>query len=244
MTDQQYKTRHHELPLVRVVARVAVAVAETSTWFRRSLQVHLRENVPVRIDAAPGYAYALCPRDAEREPVLALRLVFRWRAGRLYIDSATGTDGRAINLGALLTVPTLEEIAAEALGHAGEDSALSRSGLHPAVQTQLTETSRQETALRRALLGQVLAGNSAAMCLCVKLLGTAFGGFDPLGAVYKQAAEKFATVPYAPHLRDLLAAQVASPLATALRSAARDFCHHLETAHIEAEWAAELLARA
>lgn len=244
MTATEYKTRHHELPLIKVGKRVAVAVAETSAWFRRSVKPHLWENIPVRIDAAAGYAYALFADGSAREPVQALRLVLRWHAGQLYLESATGTDGRAIDLRALLTTPTLEELAEQALRHPAQDSALSRSGLHPAVQSQVAETSRQETALRRALLGEVLHGNSAAMCLCVKLLGTSFGGYDPHGDLYKQAAEKLATVAYAPHLRDLLTSLIASPLMTAIRGTAVDFCHHLETAGIESTWTAEQLARA
>ena len=56
--------------------------------------------------------------------------------------------------------------------------------------------------------------------------------------------EKLATVPYAPHLRDLLAALLAAPRATALRDAATAFCRHLEVAGVEHEWASERLARA
>jgi hypothetical protein len=244
MLEQEYKTRHHELPLIRVGGRVVVHVPETSEWFRRSVQPHLRANVPVRIDAAEGYAYSLRPRAFEREPVLARRLILRWSSGRLYLDSARGTDGRPVELNVLLSKPTLEELAETALNNPVEDTALSKSGLRPVVQAQLAETARQESALRLALLAQVLAGDSSALCLCVKLLGASFGGFDAKGDLYQQATEKLATVPYAPHLRDLVASLLASPLDSAVRTAAVAFCRHLEAADIEAAWAAELLTRA
>jgi hypothetical protein len=244
MLEQQYKTRHHELPLVRVGKRVAVYVPETSEWFRRSVQPHLRANVPVRIDAAEGYAYSLYPREFDREPVLARRLILRWSSGRLYLDSARGPDGQRVDLSALLTEPTLDEIADTALNNAVEDPTLARSGLHPGVQAQLAETARQESALRLALLAQVLAGDTSALCLCVKLLGASFGGFDARADLYQQATEKLATVPYAPHLRDLVAALLGSPQDSAVRTAAVAFCRHLEAADIEATWAAELLTRA
>jgi hypothetical protein len=244
MTETQYKTRHHELPLIRSGGRIAVAVSGTSEWFRKSVQSHLREGVPVRIDAAAGYAYALWPRDTDREAVLARRLVLRWQGGRLYLDSATGIDGNPVNLGLLFKKSTIEETVAEALSGPTEDTALARSGLHPNVQAQLAATAKQETALRQALLGQVLAANPAAMVLCVKLLGTLFGGCDMEGDMYKQASEKFATARYAPHLRDLLSQLVSSSMPSALRTAAVDFCRHLEETKIEPEWAAEQLSRA
>jgi hypothetical protein len=244
MIDQRYKTRHHELPLVRVGERVIVFVLEASDWFRRSVQPHLQPNVPVRIDAAEGYAYALYPRDFDRAPVLARRLILRWSSGRLYLDSARGTDGRHVDLNALLTRPTVEELAETALSHPTIDTALSKSGLHPKVQSQLAETARQESALRLALMAQVLAGDTSAMCLCVKLLGSSFGGCDPTGDLYQQATEKLATARYAPHLRDLTAALIAGPLPSPVRSAAVAFCQHLQASDIETSWAAELLSRA
>jgi hypothetical protein len=245
MIDTQYTTRHHELPLVQSRRRVAVVVGETSAWFRRSIQPHLAENVPVRIDAAEGYAYSLQARDIDRPPVLARSVVFRWRAGYLYLEAARGTDGQRVDLNALFAVPTVEEIAEEALRQTVEDPALSSSGLHPHVQSQLAETARQERALRRALLAQVLVGDTAAMCLCVKLLRTSFGGCDADGDLYQQASTKLATVPYAPHLRDLLATLITARRdAGAIRDAATDFCRHLAAAEIEAKWASELLGRA
>ena len=38
-----------------------------------------------------------------RPPVLARRVVFLWRAGQLLIDSATGTDGRPVDLSTIFT---------------------------------------------------------------------------------------------------------------------------------------------
>jgi hypothetical protein len=244
MIDQQYKTRHHELPLVRAGARAVVYVTEASDWFRRSVQPHLKVNVPVRIDAAPGYAYALQPREFDRVPVLARRLILRWYGGRLFLDAARGVDGQPVDLNSLLSRPTLEEAAEAALSHPAQDTALSKSGLHPTVQTKLADTARQEAALRRELLAQVLAGDAAARCLCVKLLGKSFDGCDPNGDLYQQAAAKFETVPYAPHLRDLTAQLINGPLPSAVRDAAVNFCRHLNEIGIEPSWAAELLTRA
>ena len=243
MIDAQYKTRHHELPLVRVGSRVAIVVSETSDWFRRSIQPHLRLNVSVRIDAAPGYAYSLYPRQFDREPVLARRLILAWDVRRLYLESARGTDGHHVDLNVLLTKPTLEEIAEAALSRP-DDTALSKTGLNASVQTQLAETARQESALRLTLLSQVLARDPSAMCLCIKLLGTSFGGCNPNGDLYQQATEKLATVPYAPHLRDIIAALIATPLPTSVRSAAVAFCQHLKAGDVETAWATELLTRA
>jgi hypothetical protein len=244
MSDEAYNTRHHELPLVRVGGYVAVHVAGTSDWFRRSVQPVLRRDRPVRIEAAPGYAYALRPREFDREPVLAGRLILRWSAGRLYLDGARGTDGRPVDLNRLLARPSLEEVAEAALRQPARDSTLSQSGLRPLVQAQLAETARQEAALRLTLLAQVLAGDGPARTLCVKLLLTSFGGCDPNGDLYSQANEKFATSAYAPHLRDLLSSVVANPIHTALRAAAIAFCQHLVASDVEARWAADLLERA
>jgi hypothetical protein len=244
MIDQQYNTRHHELPLVQLGDRAAIVVQETSDWFRRSVQPHLRPNTPVRIDAADGYAYSLRPRNLRKEPILARRLILFWTRGRLFLESARGTDGRSIDLVSLFIKPTLEEIADAALRQPAQDTSLSQSGLQPAIQSQLAELSRQESALRMALLAQVLAGDGAARCLCVKLLGTSFGGCDPNGNLYRQATEKLATVPYAPHLRDLVAAVIANPIPGAVRDAAIAFCRHLEALGIETSWAAEVLKRA
>jgi hypothetical protein len=244
MIDEQYNTRHHDLPLVRMGDRVAIVVQETSDWFRRSVQPHLRPNKPVRIDAAEGYAYALQPRNLEREPTLARRLILRWQAGRLYLDSARGIDGRSVDLQGLLTRPTLDEIAETVLARPTQDTALTKSGLHKDVQSQLAETQRQESALRLALLAQILDGNSAAMCLAVKLLGTAFGGCDPRGNLYQQATVKLETAPYVPHLRDLIASVIANPIPSAVRTAAVAFCQHLKAAEIEPAWAADQLTRA
>jgi hypothetical protein len=243
MIEQQFKTRHHELPLVRVGKRVAVYVPETSEWFRKSVQPHLQVNVPVRIDAAEGYAYALQARDVDRVPVLARRLILRWNSGRLYLDSARGTDGQPVDLDHLFSRPTPEEIVETALNNPAIDTVLSKSGLRPKVQLELAETARQESALRLALLAQVLAGDSSALCVCVKLLGASFGGCDPRGDLYQQATEKLATVPYAPHLRDLIASLLGSSLDSAVRTAAVAFCRHLESSDIETKWAAEQLAR-
>lgn len=264
MLTDQYRTRNHVLPLVRVRGRVAVVVRETSEWFRRSLAPHLEENARVPVEAADGYAYCLQARGVARPPVLARRLGFRWRVGLLLLESATGVDGRPVDLNALFTAPAvpkaadperedrqamhetpreLEAVAATILAGKAEDSSLSKSGLHPVVQSQLAETARQESALRLALLGRVHEGDAGASALCVKLLGTSFGGFDPKMDLYRQAAAKFATASYAPHLRDLLANLIVSPRPTSLQACARDFCHHLQEADIEAAWAAEVHAR-
>jgi hypothetical protein len=243
MADEEYKTRHHELPLVRVEGLVAVHVPGTSDWFRRSVQPHLRRNLPVRIDAAPGYAYALHPREFDRTPVLARLLVLRWSAGRLYLDSARGTNGRPVDLELLLAKPSLDEIAEAALRQPTVDRTLTKSGLRPVDQAQIAETARQESALRLTLLAQVLDGDVSARVLCVKLLGTSFGGCDAHGDLYLQAREKLETLSYAPHLRDLLRTVISNPIPSAIRTAAIAFCQHLKAAGIEEQWAADLLER-
>jgi hypothetical protein len=249
---------------MRVRGRVVVVVSETSDWFRRALEPHLEENARVRIEAAEGYAYCLQARSVARPPVLARRLVFRWRAGQLLLESATGTNGRPVDLNVLFAVPDvnakgeeredpqamyetpnmLEEVATAALEETAEDTNLSKSGLRPVVQTELAEAARQEGALRLALLARVQEADAHASALCVKLLGASFGGFDPGTELYQQAAAKLATSPYAPHLRDLLANLITSPRPSTLRNSAKEFCRHLEAARIETGWATELLKRA
>jgi hypothetical protein len=244
MGEEEYNTRHHELPVMRLGRYVAVFVPETSEWFRKSVQPHLRPNVPVRIDAAPGYAYAVHPREFVREPVLARRLVLRWSAGRLYLDSARGTDGRPVDLVALLSKPTAEEVAEAVLRRPTVDAALSKSGLNASTKSQLADTARQESTLRLTLLSQLLAEDVNAKALCIKLLGASFGGCDPHGDLYKQATDKLSTAQYAPHLRDLLTATINNPMPSGLRSAAIAFCQLLQAADIEPEWVSQLLSRA
>ena len=271
MTTQTYRTRNHELPLVRARGTVVVVIPETSDWFRRAIEPHLDEDAQVRVEAAEGYAYCLQPRTVSRPPALASRVVFRWRAGQLIVERATGTDGRPLDLTALFgasasgirskgkskggsrsgdetefgheTPRSLEAVAARALDGPAEDTNLSQSNLHPSVQAELAETARQESALRLALLARVQDADPRASALCVKLLGTSFGGFDSGQDLYTQSAAKFAGSPYAPHLRDLLANLILPRKPGSLRDAAVHFCTQLKTDQIETEWADDLIKR-
>ncbi|WP_171470991.1 hypothetical protein [Frigoriglobus tundricola] len=272
MSTETYRTRNHVLPLVRARGTVVVVIPETSDWFRRAIEPHLDEDAQVRVEAAEGYAYCLQPQSVSRPPVLAARVVFRWRAGQLIVERATGTDGRPLDLNALFgasvagvkapkgkskggsrsgddtalaheTPRSLEAAAAKVLDGPTEDTSLSHSNLHPSVQAELAETARQEGALRLALLARVQDADPRASALCVKLLGASFGGFDSKQDLYTQSAAKFAGSPYAPHLRDLIANLILPRKPGSLRDAAVHFCTQLKADQIETEWADDLLKR-